>query len=170
MADNVAITAGSGTSIATDDISGAHHQRVKISVGANGSATDLSKADPLPAYHVNGQLVDESGNELTVKTASIDLSSPTSGAHQIVAAVTGKKIRVLGLILSAKSTETVKLQDDAGTPKVLIGPMEATQSVFVDTHAPPGRHLGETGTAQDLDLDLANGFVDIGGVVIYVEV
>lgn len=33
MADNVAITAGSGTSIATDDISGAHYQKMKLAVG-----------------------------------------------------------------------------------------------------------------------------------------
>jgi hypothetical protein len=30
MADNVAITAGSGTTIATDDVSGVHYQRVKL--------------------------------------------------------------------------------------------------------------------------------------------
>lgn len=41
MADNVSITAGSGTSIAADDISSVLHQRVKISVGADGSATDM---------------------------------------------------------------------------------------------------------------------------------
>jgi len=41
MADNVSITAGSGTTIAADDISGVQHQRVKISVGADGSATDM---------------------------------------------------------------------------------------------------------------------------------
>jgi hypothetical protein len=40
MADNVAITAGSGTTIAADDIGGVLHQRVKISIGADGSATD----------------------------------------------------------------------------------------------------------------------------------
>jgi hypothetical protein len=40
MADNVAITAGSGTSIAADDIASVFHQRVKISLGADGSATD----------------------------------------------------------------------------------------------------------------------------------
>ena len=48
MADNVAITAGSGTSIAADDISSVFYQRVKISVGADGSATDLSSSNPMP--------------------------------------------------------------------------------------------------------------------------
>lgn len=41
MADNVAITAGSGTNIATDDIGGTHYQRIKRSVGADGSAADF---------------------------------------------------------------------------------------------------------------------------------
>jgi hypothetical protein len=40
MADNVAITAGSGTSIAADDISSVWYQRVKLSLGADGSAVD----------------------------------------------------------------------------------------------------------------------------------
>lgn len=48
MADNVAITAGSGTAIAADDIGSVWYQRVKLSVGADGSATDASLAAPVP--------------------------------------------------------------------------------------------------------------------------
>lgn len=40
MADNVAITAGSGTTVATDEIGGVNHQRVKISLGPDGTAND----------------------------------------------------------------------------------------------------------------------------------
>lgn len=40
MADNIAITAGTGTTVATDDVGGFHHQRVKLSLGANGTAVD----------------------------------------------------------------------------------------------------------------------------------
>jgi hypothetical protein len=40
MADNVAITAGSGTNVAADDIGSVFYQRVKVSLGADGSATD----------------------------------------------------------------------------------------------------------------------------------
>lgn len=40
MADNVAVTAGSGTNIAADDISSVFYQRVKLSLGADGSAVD----------------------------------------------------------------------------------------------------------------------------------
>ncbi len=57
MADNVAITAGSGTSIATDEIGGAHYQRVKPAWGTDGTAVDVSASNPLPvaAY---GELVE----------------------------------------------------------------------------------------------------------------
>lgn len=49
MADNVVLNPGSGgASVATDDILGIHHQRVKIQHGADGSATDVSSASPLP--------------------------------------------------------------------------------------------------------------------------
>lgn len=41
MVDNVAITAGTGTSIAADDIASVFYQRVKPQVGADGSATDI---------------------------------------------------------------------------------------------------------------------------------
>lgn len=53
MADNVAITAGTGTTIAADDIGGVLHQRVKLSQGADGSATDVSSAAPLQVTLAN---------------------------------------------------------------------------------------------------------------------
>lgn len=48
MADNIPITAGSGTNVATDDIGGVHHQLVKIEFGAADSATQVSVTNPLP--------------------------------------------------------------------------------------------------------------------------
>ena len=52
MPDNVAITPGSGATVAADDISSVLYQRVKISHGADGSATDTSTASPLPTRTV----------------------------------------------------------------------------------------------------------------------
>lgn len=50
MADNVAITAGSGTTIAADDIGGVLHQRVKATWGPDGTAndTDVASGKPMP--------------------------------------------------------------------------------------------------------------------------
>jgi len=48
MADNVGYTPGSGATVAADEIGGVLHQRVKIGVGTDGTATDVSDANPLP--------------------------------------------------------------------------------------------------------------------------
>lgn len=45
MADNSTI---SGVVFADDDIGGVHYQRVKLSVGADGAATDASSTNPVP--------------------------------------------------------------------------------------------------------------------------
>jgi hypothetical protein len=55
MADNVGYTPGSGASIAADDIGGVLHQRIKIGVGADGAATDVSEANPMPVRDDNSQ-------------------------------------------------------------------------------------------------------------------
>lgn len=49
MTDNTTLNSGSGgDTIASDDIGGVKHQRVKVQHGADGAATDVSAASPLP--------------------------------------------------------------------------------------------------------------------------
>jgi len=48
MADNVGYTPGTGATVAADDIGGVLHQRVKIGVGVDGSAVDVSSSNPMP--------------------------------------------------------------------------------------------------------------------------
>jgi hypothetical protein len=49
MADNVAITPGSGATAAADEIDGVLHQRVKITVGSDGvSRGDVDVTNPMP--------------------------------------------------------------------------------------------------------------------------
>lgn len=49
MADNLGYTPGSGATVATDDIDGKHHQRVKLVLGSDGvSEGDVSAANPMP--------------------------------------------------------------------------------------------------------------------------
>lgn len=54
MADNITLNAGSGGAVvAADDIGSVWHQRVKVEFGADGSATDVSQANPLPVANKN---------------------------------------------------------------------------------------------------------------------
>ena len=50
MVDNIAITAGSGTTVATDDVSSVHYQRVKVVWGPDGTVndTDVASGKPVP--------------------------------------------------------------------------------------------------------------------------
>ncbi len=54
MANNVAVTAGSGTSIATDDVGGVHYQVVKLALGDEDASTRVSSSNGLPVDIVAG--------------------------------------------------------------------------------------------------------------------
>lgn len=48
MSDNIDVTPGTGATVAADNIGGAFWQRIKVGVGADGFATDVSDANPVP--------------------------------------------------------------------------------------------------------------------------
>ena len=50
MADNVGYTPGSGATVAADEIGGVLYQRVKPTHGVDGTAVDVSEANPLPTH------------------------------------------------------------------------------------------------------------------------
>lgn len=96
MPDYVNITAGSGTPIAADSISGSYHQRVKLSVGADGEASDLdfgqaTKANSLPVAIASDQstvTVDSNFNGWVYLS-----SSAVTGRGQNVTNLTGFLIK-----------------------------------------------------------------------------
>lgn len=99
MADNVTITEGSGTTIAADEIASVKYQRVKLSVGDDGSATDansgagavaagtlrMTLASDDPAV-VALQLLDNcvSGNEMQVDIVSGTVTANLSAVDNAV--------------------------------------------------------------------------------------
>ena len=56
MADNIGYTPGTGATIAADEIAGVLHQRIKIGIGGDGTATDVSEANPMPVMAVGDLL------------------------------------------------------------------------------------------------------------------
>jgi len=56
MADNVAITAGTGTSIATDQVGSDHYQLIKVAFGVLDTATLVSSSNGLPVNVLNASL------------------------------------------------------------------------------------------------------------------
>jgi len=93
VADNVAVTAGSGTTIATDDIGGAHYQRMKVSWGVDGSAVDASATNPLPITHYDPDIV--SGPTSITATDAVVAAPAGAGATVSGASTAGSHVFVL---------------------------------------------------------------------------
>lgn len=140
MADNVAVTAGSGTTVAADDIGGVLYPRKKISLGADGSAADwvggagavssavarvtLASDDPAvtalglftkaeDAAHVSG---DRGIPALTVRADTAAATSGTDGDYQPL--VTGSDgslhTKDVNLALLTKSEDAAHSSGDRG--------------------------------------------------------
>lgn len=96
MADNVAITAGSGTSIATDDISGVQVQRVKVTHGADGVMSDANATTPLPVQDVPQSITSGKKQVATAATAVALASTAACRAVAVTALDTNLGIVVVG--------------------------------------------------------------------------
>lgn len=129
-ADNVAITAGAGTTISTDDISGVQVQRVKIQHGQDGTATDASAASPLPvtapaatrtthsiAAALQTDVIMLGLTGLTPKFFSAAVAASSTDS-QLIAAVTSKKLRILSLVAQCGATATDMTFETGGSSRI----------------------------------------------------
>jgi hypothetical protein len=116
----------------------------------------------------HGKIVNDAGAIVDVKYAAI--GTATSGDNTIVAAVTGKKIRVVSLYLHAAGDVDVYVVDGANND--MIG--KSTQALDLTTNSGcvlpynPGG-WAETASGQTLDINLG-GNVRVAGVLSYVEI
>ena len=86
MADNVGYTPGTGATVAADEIAGVLHQRVKIGIGTDGSATDVSSSNPMP---VTGTVTANTGltqplTDVQLRAAAVPVSGTFFQATQPV--------------------------------------------------------------------------------------
>jgi hypothetical protein len=56
LADNIAVTPGTGATVATDDVGGIQYQRIKVAYGADGAATDVNTGSGFPVSVQNASL------------------------------------------------------------------------------------------------------------------
>jgi len=100
MADDIVLSAGTadGSTLAADDISGIHHQRVKIQHGADGSATDVSSASPLPVdlgtnndvTVTSGAITETNSTAILADTAAIDTATAAINAKMVTGTIIGE--------------------------------------------------------------------------------
>jgi hypothetical protein len=116
---------------------------------------------------LDSSLTDSSGTVLTPKFAKIDAAS--AGDNTLVAAVTGKKIRVLSYVLvnGHTDTQTVRFESGAGGT-ALTGQMIFAANGGVSSGHNPAGHF-ETAAGALLNLELS-GATTVDGHLTYVEV
>ncbi|MFN7633195.1 MAG: hypothetical protein ACK5PI_00530 [Acetobacteraceae bacterium] len=110
MSDNVLYQppgGGSPISIAGDSVGGHLHQRVKLTVGADGTAVDVSAANPLPVDAV-GELVEAIEAlrfAVASLTRSVGMALPGAAGHPIMEArqATAGNLNVTASIASAQT-------------------------------------------------------------------
>jgi len=118
--DNVGYTPGVGATVAADDIGGVLHQRVKIGVGSDGTAVDVSSANPMPIT---------APSALPISTPSaIDVNVGNFPASQAVTGpLTDAQLRATAVPVSASAlplpsgAATSALQPDIRTTHPLYG-------------------------------------------------
>ena len=126
MPDNVGYTPGSGATIAADDISGVLYQRVKVGVGADGTAVDVSSANPMPIGNIDPSATTAFGPITTANTALFS-AIDTANAQSIQLQVSGNFAG--GVYLQASDDGTTyftiqgtALNSDVQTVDTLSGP------------------------------------------------
>ena len=121
MADNVAITAGSGTNIATDDVAGTHYQRMKLVDGTLDSTTAIASGGGVEAAALRvtvasdstGVLsVDDNGGSLTVD-GTVTANAGT-GSFTVAQATAGNLNATVVQSTAASLLATVNNRDGAG--------------------------------------------------------
>jgi hypothetical protein len=90
MADNVGYTPGTGATVAADEIGGVLHQRVKVGIGADGTAVDVSESNPMPmsAYGELIEAIEALRFTVASLTRTLNASIPDASGRQRINAET----------------------------------------------------------------------------------
>lgn len=150
-----------------------HAQRVKLGFGDDGTYTgDVSRSVPLPVdAAIRSDVIQNSGSQLTPKFAKISLTATGT----LVAAVTGKKIRVLSLMMTIENqtgNETYTFKSGAAGTALTgaLGDAASAGAVHsVEYGFSPVGHF-ETVAGSLLELSLAGTTPNAQGSLVYVEV
>lgn len=133
MPDNLAYTAGVGSTVATDDIGGVHFQRVKPAIGADGTAVDVSAANPMPvaAYGELIEALEAQRMALQALTRTIGQSMPDVAGRlrvaidAISASLTLATITTVGTVTTVTTVTTLSTL----TNQTQVGGLAATEQI-----------------------------------------
>ena len=114
MADNVAITAGAGTSIKTDQDGSDHVQIMEVTYGVDGSFTLVSPTNPFPVTMTSANTTVTDGRKV-VTTAGTRVALATSTACKEVV-ITAETDNTGIVVVGAAATVIAAIATRTGVP------------------------------------------------------
>lgn len=121
MADNLTITPGAGATIATDDISSVHYQRVKLDVGVDGVSSPVTSVNPLPVSAASLPL--PSGAATAAKQPALGTAGTPSAdviSVQGVTSMTALKVDGSGVTQPVSGTVTANAGTNLNTSALAL--------------------------------------------------
>ena len=144
-----------------------------LCLSSDTKPTDWPDGSRLTEYDTGAEYVSVAGGwcnlgveQRNLKRASISVAA-SSGDTQVVAAVTGKKIRLVSAAFVSDTAVTIKFRDNTGTPIDLTGGMPVAQ--YGGAMLRSERMIGETGVGKALMINTSIA-ATVGGFVEYEEV
>jgi hypothetical protein len=156
MTDNVA-------PYATDDIGGVFHPRVKLEIGADGTANDVSYSEPIPVNAAQRTDVIYVGSTSAAPIFAI-ISASASSTITIQAAQASARMRVLSYVITSKAATSVDFRSST-TP--ITGMMTLDTNDVIASGLNQYGHF-QTTTGQPLIITTGAGAV--AGHITYVAV
>jgi len=154
MADNVPITAGSGTNVASDDISGVQFQRIKLTLGGDGTNDgDVASGNPMPVTAALSAAIPAGTNNIG-DVDVLSLPALPAGNNNIgdvdvatlpVAFNAGATSATTLRVIEATDAPAVKVDDAAFTPATTAVKMAG---FFADEASTDSVDEGDAGAAR----------------------
>jgi hypothetical protein len=164
MADNVGYTPGTGATVAADEIAGVLHQRVKIGIGTDGSATDVSSSNPMP---VTGTVTANTGlsqplTDAQLRAATVPISGTVTANTGLSQPLTDSQLRAAAVPVSGAFFQATQPVSIASSVPV-TGPLTDAQ-LRASTVPISGTVTANTGLTQPLtDTQLRAAAVPVSG-------
>jgi hypothetical protein len=164
MADNVGYTPGTGATVAADEIAGVLHQRVKIGIGTDGSATDVSSSNPMP---VTGTVTANTGlsqplTDAQLRAATVPISGTVTANTGLSQPLTDSQLRAAAVPVSGAFFQATQPVSIASSVPV-TGPLTDAQ-LRASTVPISGTVTANTGLTQPLtDTQLRAAAVSVSG-------
>lgn len=157
MADDIELNAGAGgDTVAADEIGGVKHQRVKVQHGADGAATDVSTASPLPVDVRS----DNAGGLEVVQDTAADLNMTEANSAAALALLTTIDADTGAIKTAIQLLDNCITGNEAQVDIVAELPAGNQNIGNVDIVTLPAGNLGMQAMAASLSIVPANNITD----------